>query len=187
MQKCHPCVLGAEELGYSHTQTADPARRLEKPLQIFMCAEFRSALANAELTEEISEFSALCFQAVLAIAEGSEFALDYLEMSSAAAASTSESTIVASIQNAYDLAQDDPDAASERCLTIIGQLCQTEELCRGLIIAVARLGDVKVISAVERGVALQAGVSTAQFMETLHLQRAPDGTDPKILIRRTAG
>jgi hypothetical protein len=195
MQKYPRCDLGVEEAAFDAEEietpgarTAGPTHRLYKPLHIFMCAEFRSELARAEIADEISEFCALSFQAILAIAEGSEFAIDYLEMVEAAAASAFDSAIVTSIQNTYDLVRRDPSIAAERCLTLIGQLCHTEGLCRGLLIALARLGDLHAIDAVERGFVQQALRRTPHFTEPLPTQQELCGTAvPRVPTRRIAG
>jgi hypothetical protein len=52
-------------------------------------------LLRAELAGELSEFEALRRQAVLAMAEGSALAIEYLEMAEAAAASPEERALVA--------------------------------------------------------------------------------------------
>src|SRR5580765_6432283 len=65
-------------------------QRLHIYLKTHQHAEFRHELARAELSGEISEFYALSFQAVLAMAEGSELATEYLEMAEAVASSPYE-------------------------------------------------------------------------------------------------
>lgn len=62
------------------------------------CKALQFYLAEAELNGEISEFYALSIQAMLAIAESSEFAIDYLEMAEAIASSHYEISIIAEIR-----------------------------------------------------------------------------------------
>jgi hypothetical protein len=107
----------------------------------------RDALSRAELAEEISEFYALNFHAVLAATERSELASDYLLMAEAVAASAYERAIVAENRAAYDLVNGDSFAAAERCVAALEHVCQTEGLWIILLIALCHLGEVETIDA----------------------------------------
>jgi hypothetical protein len=98
----------------------------------------------------VSEFYALSYQAILAMSEGSEFASDYLEMAEAAASSPYELVVAAENWATYDLLQDSPRAAIQRCLATLDHLDQNEHLWRGLLMAVCRLGDIESIEATLR-------------------------------------
>lgn len=122
-------------------------QRLHLYLKTNRHAEFRHELARAELAGEISEFYALSFQAVLAMAEGSELAAEYLEMAEAVASSPYERAIIAEDRAAYDLLHDNPSAAAARCLATLDHVHQTEGLWVNLLIALYRLGKVETIDA----------------------------------------
>jgi hypothetical protein len=94
----------------------------------------RGELLRAELAGEISEFHALNFQAILAMAEDSGHAGDYLEMAEAIASSPHEQAIVAEHRTTYDLLQGDPLTAARRCLSALEHVCQTEALWRNLLV-----------------------------------------------------
>jgi hypothetical protein len=136
-------------------------------------AEFRHELARAELAGEISEFYALSFQAVLAMAEGSELAADYLEMAEAVASSPYERAVIAEDRAAYDLLHDNPSTAAERCLTTLDHVHQTEGLWVNLLIALHRLGKVDTIDATLRCLTRLDGECTTRIVGLL-------STDPDL-------
>ncbi len=162
-----------------------PCRRLRDPrsfltrqrLQIYLKtnrhAEFRRELARAELAGEISEFYALSFQAVLAMAEGSELAAEYLEMAEAVASSPYEQAIIAEDRAAYDLLHDNPSAAAERCLATLDHVHQTEGLWVSLLIALYRLGKVATIDAALQRLTRLDGECTTRIVGLL-------ATDPDL-------
>jgi hypothetical protein len=122
-------------------------QRLHLYLKTNRHAELRHELARAELTGEISEFHALSFQAVLAMAEGSDLAADYLEMAEAIASTPYERAIIAEDRAAYDLLHDNPSAAAARCLATLDQVHQTAGLWVHLLVALYRLGKVDTLDA----------------------------------------
>jgi hypothetical protein len=70
------------------------------------CGErLREHLYRAELAGDLSEFDALSFQAILAIAEGTEDVDDFLEMAEEVAVAERELAIVAGIRAARDRVQ----------------------------------------------------------------------------------
>lgn len=153
----------------SNPRLRDPRRfvtrqRLHMYLKQSRYAEFRHELARAELDGEISEFYALSFQAVLAMAEGSELAADYLEMAEAVASSPYEHAIIAEDRAAYDLLHDDPSAAAERCLATLDRVHQTEGLWVNLLIALYRLGQVETIDATLRCLTQLDGECTTRIV-----------------------
>ncbi|HEX3766219.1 MAG TPA: hypothetical protein VHW23_46320 [Kofleriaceae bacterium] len=166
-------------------RTPDPDPRLRDPRRFLtrqrlhtylkQCryAEFRHALARAELDGEISEFYALSFQAVLAMAEGSELAADYLEMAEAVASSPYEQAVIAEDRAAYDLLHDNPSAAAERCLATLDRVHQTEGLWVHLLIALYRLGKVETIDATLRCLTQLDGECTTRIVGLL-------STDPDL-------
>jgi len=125
-------------------------QRLDIYLRAHRYDEFRDELARAEITMEISEFYALNFQALLAVAEGSELAEDYLEMAEAVASCPRELAIVAESGAAHDLLQGNPFAAAERCLVTLAHVHQTEGLWINLLIALSHLGAMQTIDAALR-------------------------------------
>lgn len=156
----------------------DPRRfvthqRLHTHLKQGRYAAFRHELARAELDGEISEFYALSFQAVLAMAEDSEHAADYLEMAEAVASSPYEQAIIAEDRAAYDLLHDDPSAAAERCLATLDRVHQTEGLWVNLLIALYRLGQVETIDATLRRLTRLDGECTTRIVGRL-------STDPDL-------
>jgi hypothetical protein len=72
-------------------------------------------LARAELVGTISEFQALSLQAVLAIAEESEFALEYLDMAEAVAGSPIELAALSGWRATFEWLQANPISHAE-CL-----------------------------------------------------------------------
>jgi hypothetical protein len=147
--------------------------RLQMYLRTHRHAEFRHELARAELAGEISEFYALSFQAVLAMADGSELATEYLEMAEAVASSPYERAIIAEDRAAYDLLHDNPSAAAARCLTTLDQVHQTEGLWVSLLIALYRLGKVATIDATLRRLTRLDGECTTRIVGRL-------STDPDL-------
>jgi hypothetical protein len=83
-------------------------------------------LARAELAEEIAELDVLSFQAILAAAEGSEFASDYLEMAEAVATSASEFAVVAETVAICELLRANRVATAERCLATLDHRGQAD-------------------------------------------------------------
>jgi hypothetical protein len=140
-------------------------------LHIYLTAhrydDFRDELARAEIAGELSEFYALNFQAVLAVAEESEFASEYLEMAEAVASTPHELAIIAETRAAYDLRQGNPLAAAERCLAALDQVHQTEGLWISLLIALYRLGEVETIDAALRRLAQLDDECTARIVGLL--------------------
>jgi hypothetical protein len=128
---------------------------------------FRSALARAELAGEISEFYALICHAILALADGSEFAGDYLMMAEAVAASPYEQAVVAETRTTHDLQHNKPFAAAERCLTTLDRGCYTDGLWKNLLIALSRLGDTRTVDAALRRLAELDDERTARLVESL--------------------
>src|SRR3954470_3756085 len=148
-------------------------QRLVLYLRTHRHAELRHELARAELAGEISEFYALSFQAVLAMAEGSELAAEYLEMAEAVASSPYERAIIAEDRAAYDLLHDNPSAAAARCLATLDQVHQTEGLWVSLLIALYRLGKVATIDATLRRLTRLDGECTTRIVGLL-------STDPDL-------
>jgi hypothetical protein len=148
-------------------------QRLHLYLKTNRHAELRHELARAELTGEISEFHALSFQAVLAMAEGSELAADYLDMAEAVASSPYERAIIAEDRAAYDLLHDNPSAAAARCLATLDQVHQTEGLWVHLLIALYRLGKVDTLDAALRRLTRLDGECTTRIIGRL-------STDPDL-------
>ena len=72
--------------------------RARKPRRVGL----RNELLRAEMAGELSEFHAISFQAILAIAEGSDAADDYLEMAEAVAVADREFAVVAGIRATRD-------------------------------------------------------------------------------------
>jgi hypothetical protein len=105
--------------------------------------ELRAELARAEIDGELPELHALCLHAMLAMAEGSALASDYLEMAEAVASSPYERAVIAEHRATYELLHGDPLAAAERCLVTLDYICQTEGLWNKLLIALHRLGEVE--------------------------------------------
>jgi hypothetical protein len=166
--------------------------RLQGHLEARRYDEFRGEVARAELAGDISEFYALSFQAVLAMAEGSELASEYLEMAEAVASSPYELAIIAEDRAAYDLLQGDPFAAAERCLATLDHVHQTEGLWVNLLIALYRLGKVDTIDATLRRLTRLDGECTARILGLLSTD--PDLRDVRarpafkqLLERRAAG
>lgn len=117
------------------------------------CEELRGELARAELAGEVSELHALSLHAMLAMAEGSELAGDYLEMAEAVAASPHERAVIAEHRALFELLQGAPLAAAERCVGTLSYIGQTEGLWNTLLIALDRLGEVEAVDATLRSIA----------------------------------
>jgi hypothetical protein len=148
-------------------------QRLHMYLKTHRYAEFRHELARAELAGEISEFYALSFQAVLAMAEGSELAAEYLEMAEAVASSPYEQAVIAEDRAAYDLLHDNPSAAAKRCVATLDRIHQTEGLWVNLLIALYRLGKVETVDAALRRLTRVDGECTTRIVGLL-------STDPDL-------
>ena len=148
-------------------------QRLHMYLKTHRYTEFRHELARAEIAGEISEFYALSFQAVLAMAEGSELAAEYLEMAEAVASSPYEQAVIAEDRAAYDLLHDNPSAAAERCLATLDRIHQTEGLWVNLLIALYRLGKVETFDAALQRLTRLDGEGTMRIVGLL-------STDPDL-------
>lgn len=135
----HPRVRSARAAGV--------LQRIEHKLRARRHDEVRDELARAELSGELSEFHALNFQAILAAAEGSEFAWEYLEMAEAVASTPFERAVIAETRAAHDLRQGNPVTAAQRCLVTLEHVHQTEGLWLHLLLALSRLGEVETIDA----------------------------------------
>jgi hypothetical protein len=130
------------------TGRREVAQKLYRLLENRHYHELCDELAQAEILEEISEFDALNLQAMLALIEGSEFAMEYLEMAEIVASTPRELAIVMESLAVHDLMQGSYLAAAERCVTTLEQVFQTEGLWVNLLIALARIGDMDTISLV---------------------------------------
>ena len=82
-------------LGSQGARSCTMMQRLHGLLKARRYEELSAELARAELAQELSEFHALNFQAILSAIEGSEFASDYLEMAEAVASSPYERAVIA--------------------------------------------------------------------------------------------
>jgi len=142
-------------------------QRLHSLLRTRRYEELRDELVRAELAEELSEFHALNFHAILAMVEGSGFASDYLEMAEAVATSPHERAVLAETLAAYDLLRGNPSAAAERCLAALDHVCQTEGLWNNLLLALYRLGDVEALDATLRSFARLDDECTARLVKWL--------------------
>jgi hypothetical protein len=129
--------LSEAEPGSRAARSPLVASALHDPPRGCTCRELHRALARAELSGEISEFEALSFQAILAMAEGSEFAIDYLEMADAVAASPHERALVAETQGTYERLREQPP----------GHAARTECLWNNLLLALCRVGSLDTITA----------------------------------------
>jgi hypothetical protein len=121
--------------------------RLHTYLQAGRHERCHQELARAEVAGEASEFCVLNFRALLAIIEGSEHIIDYLEMAEAIARLPHERAVIAENRAAYDLARGDPFAAARRCVAALERVCQTEGLWIQLLIALYQLGEIDTIDA----------------------------------------
>src|SRR5688572_16460646 len=99
MQFNSPCdpnaegVVDGEGAGSRSARSSPAMQRLGMLLKAHRYSEVRDELARAEITEEITEFYTLNFQAILAMIEGSELASVYLEMAEAVASSPYEQAV----------------------------------------------------------------------------------------------
>jgi hypothetical protein len=162
-------------------------QRLHLYLRTHRHAEFRHELARAELAGEISEFYALSFEAVLAMAEGSELAAEYLEMAEAVASSPYERAIIAEDRAAYDLLHDNPSAAAARCLATLDQVHQTEGLWVSLLIALYRLGKVATIDATLRRLTRLDGECTTRIVGRLSIDPDLHGVRSRPAFQQLVG
>jgi hypothetical protein len=103
----------------------------------------QSHLARAELLGEISEFCALCMQALLAMSEESEFAEDYLEMAVDVASSPLERAIVAEMRMAYDWLQAHPQATSESIQATLVHDCSAMAPWNELVTTLCQAGKLE--------------------------------------------
>jgi hypothetical protein len=129
--------------------------------------ELRHALSRAELEGDLPEFQALSFHAVLAMADGSEHARDYLEMAEAAASSRYELALIAETLATYDLLRAAPLAAAERCVKMLDLGYQTEGLWISLVVALACLGRGEAIDATLESFARLDPRDTARLVRLL--------------------
>jgi hypothetical protein len=146
---------------------SDDAKAAAARLGIYAYEEFRSELTRAELAGEISELQALSLQAILAMAEESELASDYLEMAEVVATSPEELAIVAENWSTYELLHGEPLAAAHRCLSALDHVYQTEGLWRNLMIALYQLGDMETLDAMLRRFAGLDDELTTRLVKTL--------------------
>jgi hypothetical protein len=102
--------------------------------------EFHGEVARAELDGRISELHALGFHAILAMAEGSEFASDYLDMAELVASSPSELAAAAEWRATHDWLQANPHSGEERCHAI-DHHDRTMALGNDLLMTLCRLGE----------------------------------------------
>jgi hypothetical protein len=103
-------------------------QRFKVLLEMHRYEELRDELARAELAEEILELHVLSFQAILAAAEGSESASDYLEMAEAVATSPSEFAVVAETVAVCELLRANRGAAAKCCLATLDHRGQADGL-----------------------------------------------------------
>lgn len=137
-----PVHASRGDRGPCSAQRVSLTRKLHGLLESSQYDEYRSELARAEVEGELCEFYALSYHAILAMTEGSDLASDYLEMAEAAASSPYELVVAAENWTTYDLLEDTPRAASERCLATLDHLDRNEHLWRDLLMAVCRLGNI---------------------------------------------
>lgn len=95
--------------------------------------EFRAALTRAEAVGALSEFHALCFQVILSVAEGSDFANDYLEMTDAVAVSPHERAVSAGLRATCDQLASAPNVASHGRMARLGP--HVAVLCKDLLVS----------------------------------------------------
>lgn len=98
-------------------------------------------LARAERDGELSEFYALMIQAILAMSDESEFAIDYLEMAEAVAETAHEHAIVAETRLAHDWLQVHRAASAKYIHATLVHDCKAMELWNNLLVALCRLGE----------------------------------------------
>ena len=118
-------------------------RALRQPVSPRRYDELHGYLARGELTGEISEFCALNIQALLAMSEESEFAIDYLQMAEAVACSPQERAIVAETRIAHVWLQANPAAMTRSNQTLLVDGCQAGELWDTLVSALRALGEIE--------------------------------------------
>lgn len=105
--------------------------------------DLQSCLAQAEVDGEISEFCALSIQAILEMAQRSEFATDYLDMAEAAASSAHERAIIAEARMAHDWLQTNSASAIEPIRASLVRDSTTARLWNKLLIALRRVGEMR--------------------------------------------
>jgi hypothetical protein len=148
-------LLDLTGTGSCGAQRISILQRLYEFLSASRYDEFRDGLARAESEGELPEFYALSFHALLAMSERSELASDYLEMAEAVASSPYEKVIVAENRITYEVMQDSPRAAAERCRATLAHLQHNEHLWKDLLSALCRLGNMESIEATLRGLTEQ--------------------------------
>jgi hypothetical protein len=148
MQICHDCESnnGSEPRGLTWGLCVVAALRQLRTSASPTHRALQSYLARAELLGEISEFCALCMQALLAMSEESEFAEEYLEMAETVASSPLERGIVAETRMVYDWLQTQPFAAAERIQTTLVRDCQAVAGWNELVAALCRAGELEASS-----------------------------------------
>jgi hypothetical protein len=86
-------ICGERPSADAWVHTANLLLRVARDPSPLALREFDSQVAHAELTEQISEFYALGIQAILAMAQRSESAVDYLDMAELVATPDEESLV----------------------------------------------------------------------------------------------
>jgi hypothetical protein len=76
-------------------------RKLQEPANTATLHRLHSLLALAECNRQLSELNALILQALLAMAEKSDFAVDYLDMADAVATTALDRRILMEIRAAH--------------------------------------------------------------------------------------
>lgn len=116
-------------------------RTLHEPAGSATHRGLHTYLTRAECDGELSELSALLIQALLAMSEESEFAVDYLDMADAVATTELERTIVAETRAARDWLVSHPAASPARIQATLVRDCEAMRLWNQLLVALCRLGD----------------------------------------------
>jgi hypothetical protein len=116
-------------------------RMLQEPTCTVKLDELHRYLARAERRGQISEFCALCLQALLAMSEESEFSIDYLEMTEAIASSSHQRAIAADTRIAHDWLQANQVRGIRSVQTLLVHDCQAVDLWDNLVSALCGLGE----------------------------------------------
>lgn len=145
MQTCHDCESkdGIDSRGPMWGLCVVAALRQLRTSASPTHRALQSYLARAELHGEISEFCALCMQALLAMSEESEFAEEYLEMAEAVASSPLERALVAETRTVHAWLQSHPPPAAERIQATLVHDCQAVAGWNELADALARAGELE--------------------------------------------
>ena len=85
---------------------------------------------------------------MLAVADGSPFVDDYLQMARSIAAPGFEASLLTRIERAHRLARAGAAVAASHCLALVAQLCETPALWRALSLALLSIGDQDAIDVV---------------------------------------